>query len=163
MEYPSTEQLKEMFDYHVDGHLVWKIKPAFRVKIGDKAGSVNSQGYYQISLKGSKFKVHRFVWLWHGYELDDEIDHIDGNKANNKIENLRAVKKSQNQWNSKIRKDNKSGAKGVYWFKELKKWKVDIRFNGKRKYIGVFEDLELAELAAQEARDKYHGKFARHN
>ena len=84
------------------------------------------------------------------------------NRNDNSIENLRPAN-SKNQQNAKIRKDNKSGIKGVYWFAELKKWKVDIGVNGKRKYIGVFNDLELAELVAQEARDKYHGKFARHN
>ena len=161
MNYPSTEKLKEMFDYHVDGYLVWKIKPAFRVKIGDKAGSVNSQGYYQISSNGSKFKVHRLVWLWHGYELDDEIDHIDGNKSNNKIKNLRAVKKSQNQWNAKIRKDSTSGVKGVLWHKRDCKWAASIRFHNKVKSLGYYDDLELAELVVQEARSLYHGEYAR--
>ncbi|CAB5212704.1 putative NHN endonuclease [uncultured Caudovirales phage] len=161
MEYPSTMQLKQMFDYHSDGYLIWKIKPAFRVKIGDKAGSINSQGYVQISQKKSKFKAHRLIWLWHGYQLDDEIDHIDGNKLNNQIENLRAVKKSQNQWNAKIRKDNLSGIKGVRWHKRDCKWTASIRLHGKTKSLGYYNDLELAKLVIHEARSLYHGEYAR--
>ena len=94
-------------------------------------------------------------------QLDDEIDHIDGNKSNNKIENLRAVKRSQNQWNAKIRKDSTSGVKGVLWHKRDCKWAASIRFHNKSKSLGCYDDLELAELVVQEARILYHGEYAR--
>lgn len=135
----------------------------FRLKNGLKVGSDHIKGYKHTTIKKKPYLLHRLIFMmFYGY-MPNEIDHINGNRSDNRIENLRPATNTQNQQNAKIRKDNKSGAKGVYWFKELKKWKVDIAIKGKRKYIGVFDDLELAELVAQEARDKYHGKFARHN
>ena len=159
----THQQVRELFDYHPDGYLVWKIKPAIRTSIGDKAGSLNSQGYIQISYKAKKHKAHRLILMWHGIELGAEVYHIDGNKQNNKIENLRSVTKNQNQWNSKTRKDNRSGIKGVRWHKRDCKWTVTLRVNNKAHHFGYYDDLELAELVAHEARDLYHGKYARNN
>ena len=151
----TKDYLHQIFEYK-DGEL-------FRLKNGKKVGSNHIKGYKHTAIKGKKYLLHRLIYMMFNGYFPKEIDHINGNRLDSRIQNLRSVTGSQNQQNSKIRKDNKSGIKGVYWFKELKKWKIDIRFNGKRKYIGVFEDLELAELVAIEARDKYHGKFARHN
>ena len=157
----TKEEVKQLFDYHSDGYLVWKIKSSFRTNKGDKAGSVNSQGYEQVSYKAKKHKTHRLIVLWHGFELGDEVDHIDGNKQNNKIENLRIVTKNQNQWNSKTRSDNKSGIKGVQWHKRDCKWSVSLRVNKKCHSFGYYDNLELAELVSQEARSLYHGEYAR--
>lgn len=151
----TKDYLHEIFEYK-DGNL-------YKLKNGKKVGSNHIKGYQHTKINGKQYLLHRLIYMMFNGYFPKEIDHINGNRSDNHIENLRPAIGGQNQQNSKIRKDNKSGAKNVYWFKELKKWKVDIRFNGKRNYIGVFEDLELAELVAQEARDKYHGKFARHN
>ena len=151
----TKDYLHQIFKYK-DGEL-------FRLKNNKKVGSNHIKGYKHTTIKGKRYLNHRLIFMmFYGY-FPKEIDHINGIRSDNRIENLRSVVGPQNHQNSKIRKDNKCGVKNVYWFKELNKWKVDIRIDGKRKYIGVFEDLELAELAAQEARDKYHGKFARHN
>ena len=77
----------------------------------------------------------------HG-ELPEFIDHIDGNSLNNRIENLREATNSQNCMNGKLRKTNKSGHKNVYWHKSAKKWSVEIKVFGKKKYFGLFDDLE---------------------
>lgn len=159
----TSQEVRQLFDYHQDGHLLWKIKSSFRTNIGDKAGSRNSQGYIQISYKAKKYKAHRLILMWHGIELGDEVDHIDGNKTNNKIDNLRSVSKNQNQWNSKTRKDNVSGVKGVRWHKRDCKWAVSFRVNKKLHSFGYYDDLELAELVANEARSSYHGQYARNN
>jgi hypothetical protein len=90
------------------------------------------------------------------------LDHIDGNRSNNKIENLRAATVSQNLQNSKTYKSNTSGIKGVSWEKDRNKWKVQIMLRGKNKVIRNLEDLELAELVAIEVRNKYHGEYANH-
>jgi len=149
----TKDYLHQIFKYK-DGELFW-------IKNGKKVGSNHPKGYRQTSLNKKAYLVHRLIYMmFYGY-MPNEIDHVNGQRADNKIENLRPAN-SKNQQNAKIRKDNKFGVKGVYWFKELQKWKVDIGICGKRKYIGVFKDLELAELVAIEARDKYHGKFARH-
>jgi hypothetical protein len=100
--------------------------------------------------------------MFYGY-LPKYIDHIDGNPSNNKIENLREVTNSQNCKNSKISITNKSGVKNVHWNKENKKWRVQLTINGKTKCFGSYDNLDTAELVAQEARNKYHGEYARHN
>jgi hypothetical protein len=64
--------------------------------------------------------------------------------------------------NRKLFKNNTSGCKGVYWNKRNRKWQVSVGVSKKQKHIGYFDDLELAELVALEARDKYHGNFAKH-
>ena len=160
MEYPSTKELKEIFNYS-NGYLHWNIKPSFKTNVGSIAGAKNVTGYWQISYKSKKYKAHRLIWLWHGFDLTDEIDHIDGNKLNNNIENIRAVNKNQNQWNAKIRSDNKSGVKGVLWHNRDKKWVVSIRLFGKAKHFGYHNELEFAELVAKEARKNYQGINAR--
>jgi hypothetical protein len=95
--------------------------------------------------------------------LPEFLDHIDGNTFNNCIENLRPATISQNNCNQVIRKDNTSGIKGVSWCKTWKKWKVRVQINRKRISFGYFKNLELAELVAIEARNKFHGNFAKHN
>ena len=103
----------------------------------------------------------------HGY-LPKCLDHIDGNRENNKIENLREVTQQQNCLNSKHRTTSKSPYKNVYLQPPTKNpewkrnWVVSLTINGTKKYIGSFEDIELADLVAHEARDKFHGQYARH-
>jgi len=99
--------------------------------------------------------------MYHYGWLPDEIDHIDANPNNSRVENLRAATRTENQYNARLRADSTSGAKNVQWYKQTKKWRVVLRVNKTRKHIGFFNDFELAELVATEARDKFHGAFAR--
>jgi hypothetical protein len=149
------ELLKNTF-YYKDGSL-------YRIKTGKIAGTVRKDGYVQIKLNYKFYLAHRLIYLFHFNELPKFIDHIDGNPQNNRIENLREVNKSQNGQNAKKWKNNTSGVKGVDFVKKRNKWRVRIQFNGVAKHIGLFDDLELAELASQEARDKYHGQYARNS
>lgn len=99
--------------------------------------------------------------MMHGY-VPAVIDHINGNRADNKIENLRACSRQENSQNAPSRKSNKSQIKNVSLHTASGKYQVDITVDTKKKYIGVFDDVELAELVAMEARNKYHGAFANH-
>lgn len=99
--------------------------------------------------------------MHHGY-LPEQIDHIDGNGLNNKIENLRAATPLQNSRNQKIRNDSGSGIKNVRWDKRKKKWQVRLRLEGKEKHIGYFDDIFIAGKVAIESRNKYFGEFASH-
>jgi hypothetical protein len=146
--------LKELFDYK-DGNLFWK-------KTKKQITNIEPIGYVRVCLNKKQYKAHRVIFLMHHGYLPECIDHIDGNKLNNKIENLRPATRQQNGQNSVMRKNNKSGAKGVCWSKSANKWRVQINVNKEKKYFGVYEDLELAELVAIEARNKYHNNFARH-
>ena len=153
--------LHQYFTYK-DGHLYNK-KSRKRVKIGQKLGyKTSNQGYIQIGFKNKYYYVHRLIFLmFHNY-LPEKIDHIDGNPLNNCIENLRACTSSQNQLNKKLLDSNTSGFKNVHWRNDRSKWRVDVVICGKRTYFGSFDDIELADLVAQEVRNKYHKEFARH-
>lgn len=155
---PQVE-LHERFEYR-DGELFYKISPLPKIKVGSKAGTVNKDGYVKVTIDNKKYQAHRIIFMMqHGY-LPKEIDHINCNPSDNRIENLREVTRNQNRYNVVGYKNNTSGVKGVIKNKRLNKWEVSINVNGKRKYFGIFKDFELAELVAMEARDKYHGNFA---
>ena len=158
----TTEFVRELFDYdQPSGNLIWKAARATTVHAGDIAGCRDSLGYKIVSINHNNYKVHRLVWLWHGRELSGWMDHIDGNPSNSRIENLRLASPYENSYNSAIARNNSSGVKGVYFNKDSNKYMVRINVSGKRKYLGMWDDLEFAQLVAEEARRKYHGEFAR--
>jgi HNH endonuclease/AP2 domain len=158
----TQEIAHQLFEYR-DGELYWKVKPCRRDPIGTKAGHFDSaRGYTSINYKKKRYYLHRIIFLMqHGF-LPAEVDHIDGNKANNKIENLRVCSHSENGFNKAAQSNSKSGVKNVSWSKVRNKWIVFIKSNNKQKNIGGFDDLELAELVAVMAREKYHGAYANH-
>jgi hypothetical protein len=138
-----------------DGVLYWR-------KTGKKAGTLHHTGYIQVCVNKKLHNAHRLMFMLHHGWVPEVIDHVDGNRANNKIDNLRTATWSQNLQNMKLRPTNKSGCKNVSWCNSKKKWAVQLSINGKQTNIGRFADLEFADLVATEARSKYHGAFARH-
>ena len=118
------------------------------------------EGYKRLEFSANKkrygFLVHRIVYWLHNRDWDimdssrdNAIDHIDGDMLNNNIENLRAVTQQQNNW-------NRTRAKGYSWDKRDKKWQSYIHFNGKRKYLGSFDNEIDARNCYLEAKKKYH-------
>lgn len=156
----KKQELEKLFDY-VDGGLYWKIKPSNNVNVGDKAGSANDRGYLFVQINKKKYSLHRLVYAYHHGYMPLFVDHIDNNKANNRIDNLRAVTKSQNQQNRKCNANSATKFKNVCWNARQAKWQVQVCVNKKRVVSKVFDDFELATLVAAEARDKFHGVFAR--
>lgn len=159
----SQQLLKDLFEYQQEGTFIRKVSTSNRVKVGDKVGwkTVNKK-YVGVCVNGTKQLMHRMIFLYHHGYLPENIDHIDGNGTNNRIENLRPASFSENMLNRKGSKCSRSGIKGVYWSKSSNKWAVHCSVNKKIKYFGVYDDIELAELVAIEARNKFHGKFANH-
>lgn len=98
--------------------------------------------------------------LHHCY-MPQEVDHINGDRADNRIENLRAANRSENQCNRFALASNTSGHPGVSWHKKSKAWLVRVMKNGKTVFQQYFKDLELAGLVATEARSLYHGVYAK--
>lgn len=92
-----------------------------------------------------------------------DVDHINGNKLDNRRANLRICTRSQNLRNSAAHSDNASGFKGVSWFKPAQRWKARIWVDNKEKHLGYFDTPEAAALAYNEAAKKYHGEYARLN
>jgi|694.fasta_scaffold28737_8 hypothetical protein len=159
----TQEYLKSILDYNLDtGIFTWKVSKANRTKVGDVAGwSYN--GYREIEINNKAYKAHRLAWLYvYGEMPKNLVDHIDGNRSNNKISNLREATYQENSENYKTPKTNKSGVKNVSWYKSLNKWVVSISIRKTKKTVGYYDDLELAELVAIEARNKYRGEFANH-
>jgi hypothetical protein len=153
--------LNEYF-LHKDGKLYWKKITGNRVSVGDEAGSLQGDGYLKVCLLGKKYAVHRIIYAMHNQLNPEVVDHIDGNRLNNKIDNLRACTKTQNNTNTSIRKHNTSGCKNVSFHKQTGKWRVIVRKDGKPHSFGLYDDIELADLVALEARNKLHGDFASH-
>jgi hypothetical protein len=156
----TQEILLEAFEYK-EGILYWKNPTSRSVKIGNEVGCKNSNGYRLASIKGKYIQTHRAIFLMHYGYLPEYVDHIDGNKSNNKVENLRAVTKAQNAWNSKLPSTNKSGIRGVSWNKQTNKWRVAINVNGRAIHLGRFSDIKDAQKVIESARIQYHGQYAR--
>lgn len=103
--------------------------------------------------------LHRLVM--NCFDVNYEVDHIDGDGKNNKKENLRICTTSQNQMNSRVREDNTSGHKNIHRSKSTGKWQVDIRIKKKKKYFGSFENIEDAVIRRNEVLEKEFGEFKR--
>jgi len=159
----TKELLSYLYEYK-DGNLYCKnlIGKNTRSKIGEKVGYRNKEGYTLIKIKQKSYLLHRIIYFLHYGYFPEQIDHIDGNPSNNKIENLRSATGSQNCINKKLSIRNTTGFKNVTFIKSIKKWRVQIKTKGVTKHFGCYDNLELADLVAQEARDKYFGSFARH-
>lgn len=159
----SQALVRHLFDYK-DGALYWKNPPSpSPVKVGARAGTFSATtGYRQVSIHCRLVMEHRVIFLWHTGTLPAQVDHIDRDRCNNRIENLRAATVNENRYNSSSKRNNKSGVRNVWWDNSRKKWRVAVRKDGQIVFSARFDDLELAELVAIEARSKYHGEFACH-
>jgi len=155
----SADFVREIFEYK-DG-LLFRKKGGKKDWAGKPAGTLGSGGYLQVRVKGKLYLIHRLVWILHGKEFAPIIDHINGNKLDNRIENLRASSQSQNSMNRKQRSDNTSGIKGVRWSKHKQKWIGTIGINYKNYSAGEFDNKEDAAIAVAALRKKLHGEFAR--
>lgn len=153
----TQAELKNLVDY-VDGKLIAKTNSKQR-KVGTVLGTLTPKGYLLASVQGRLQRVHRLVFLYHHGYMPIQVDHIDGNRMNNKIENLRAATSSQNNQNRKA--TSSSGIKGVVWHKQSKKWIASICVNRKSVHLGSFISIEEAALVANKARQSAHGEFYR--
>lgn len=133
------------------GKLFWRKKPARKTNVGSETGRfLHHSGYLCIGFKGRKYWSHRVAWLLHyGAWPKDQIDHIDGNKINNRIENLRDVSQRENHSNYASHRDGR--LVGTTFHKLAKKWQAQIHYKGQRKYLGIFATEKLASRAYQKA------------
>jgi len=157
----TKKQVRRIFIYK-DGVLFWRISPSQSTNKGDVAGYSYNNGYWRTKIKDKLYCNHRIIFLYQNGYMPRFIDHIDGNKLNNRIENLRECTKNQNCHNSKISKNNTSGVKGVTWSKAAKSWQAKIQINGKRVYVGYFKNIKDAGIAIRAERALLHKEFANH-
>lgn len=158
-----VDKLKEAFDYNpATGALTWsKTRSGINTNNG-YAGTLNPNGYTIIKFEGELIYAHRIVFLIHHGCIPEEIDHINGEKSDNRIENLRASDKYKNRHNARISVRNKSGVKGVSWCKKTNKWLASVTYMGERHVVGRFSDIENASREVMRKREELHGEFARH-
>ena len=163
---PEPALLRNILDYKA-GRLYWRDRPKnmFATEVGWKrftslfAGELadktkNSAGYRMLRVFKRPLLAHRVIWAMHHDRWPDgQIDHINGNRTDNRIINLRSVDCLQNNRNRKTRSDSSSGHLGVY--KSGKKWMAHIKVNYKTIYLGTFERIEDAIAARKRADDKY--------
>lgn len=138
------------------GKLYWVKDNGTNIKAGQLAGTIGGHGYRYINIDNQKYLEHRLVWLYHkGVWPKNQIDHIDGDRTNNRIENLRETDQSGNNKNQSLRKDNRVGYRGVSWYKQTKRWIVKIGDKNNRHHLGYFDDLHEAISMRLTAEEHY--------
>ena len=155
--YPSQERLRELFDYDpVQGLLIRK-----KFNGGKKVKPLKNAWEYRQTMVDSKSYQHvRLVWIWNNGEpgMNVDIDHINRDRHDDRIENLRLATDSENSSNRGLYRNNTSGYKGVS-FKQGK-WVAQIMVNYTARYLGIFATKEEAVAAYQQAAAEMHGAFA---
>lgn len=159
---PTQKYLHLHFNYDPDtGVFSRKVKTSNRTKIGKPlVAGLKSGKRIIINIHNKVYKAHHLAWLYVYGVWPKEIDHINNDPTDNRIENLREVNRMQNIYNVRKSIRNKSGVKGVSWDEERKKWFVRIGYNKKNFALGRYDDFEEAVRVITEARKKYHGDFA---
>lgn len=160
----TQKYLKEILHYGPDtGEFMWLVVRR-GTRLDKIAGNSAREGYSRIMINGCGYMAHRLAWLYvHGKFLSGAIDHINHQKDDNRIENLRPVTNQGNQQNQKLYTNNKSGVCGVYFRGRTGKWEASIHHKGRCKYLGYFKCLTAAMLARKAAEVAYgyhknHGK-----
>lgn len=169
----TAEYVRSRLDYNPEtGEFTWRAKPgsghyarAFNTQYaGTTAGTRSWNGYIRIALPGASYSAHRLAWL-HFYgewpPEDMRIDHIDRNRVNNRISNLRLATNSQNRMNSGLFANNTSGFKGVQFDRSFGKFVARLRVDGRDRYVGCFDRAEDAAQAYRSAAIDAFGDFAK--
>ena len=161
----TQAELKDILSYNPKtGIFTWNKTKSNRIKIGDECGSITSLGYKITKIKGKYYSLHRLSWLYmYGEFPDGIIDHINQNRGDNRISNLRCITRAENNKNRTLQSNNKSGVNGVHWISTAKRWAAVINIEGKRIGLGWYRNKEDAIQARKEANLKYgfspnHGK-----
>lgn len=158
----TCERAHELLEYSIPHRgLIWRVTRA-KAKKGELAGRPDKDGYLIIGIDGKRYKAHRVVYLMHfGAFPDENIDHIDCDKKNNLIENLRIADASQNRCNVRLQVVNSTGFKGVHFNKNAGKFRSIIKFKGESRFLGYFDSAEDAHSAYTKAANDLHGEYAR--
>ncbi len=155
----TQEKVRELFAYREDGNLI-RIKALPGNSAGAVVGTIGKERYFRTQINGRSYLIHRLIWLWHYGSLPTQIDHINRNPLDNRIENLRPASQSQQRANTDIFKNNTSGFRGVVWHKVNRKWLVSLTIDNKTKHLGYFKDIEDAVMIYNENAAEHFGEYA---
>lgn len=159
----NADVVRELFSYSTEsGVVLRKISTNNRAKPGEIVGCIRPDGYLCTSIGGKLYQIHRLAWLYaHGSWPEGQIDHINGNRSDNRLSNLRDVCHVDNGRNQKLCSTNKSGINGVHWFASRGKWRATITVNGKSLHLGYFNTVAEAS-EARKAADEINGFHQNH-
>jgi hypothetical protein len=164
----TAEYVRSILEYNPEtGEFRWKWREGVSKRInaryaGTVAGDVTSDGYLRIGINASRYQAHRIAWLIvYGGWPPEQIDHIDCDRLNNRIANLRLATCQENMRNAGLRKTNTTGVTGVFWRKDYGKFQASIRAGGKRLHLGYHDTLEAATAARHAAEIEHFGEFRR--
>ena len=163
---PELRELNVFFHYSPDTGILTAKKERRNVQIGVTLGCVDTLGYLAIGFNGTRYYVHRIVWKMHHGDFEEHlmVDHVNGKKHDNRIDNLRLVDKTENARNMKASTKNTSGYTGVSLYKPTGRWMAIIQVSGKHVYLGSFKTKKEAAKARCAADKKYgfhenHGRL----
>jgi hypothetical protein len=159
----TQEELKSKFHYDKDtGIFTRTITTSTNAKAGNVAGSPQNHGYLTIMINGKNYMCHRLAWLYMmGSFPINTIDHINMIRNDNRFCNLREATITENNWNTRNRRNNKSGYNGVHWSSRNGKWASQITVNLKVIHVGYFECPEEASIAHDAIAKSIRGEFYR--
>ncbi len=148
----------DLLEYQpLTGQFRWKKCPQNRWSGNEFAGSKTKDGYQIICIKGKKYLSHRLAWFWvYGSWPEGQIDHINHDRLDNRIENLRVVTLQENRKNQRLSKANTSGQIGVHWATRDKRWRAAIQVKGKMMGLGDYKTFKEAVEARKAAEVKYN-------
>lgn len=155
----TAERLRELLDYSPEtGEIRWRVNRGGTARADSVAGTPNGDGYRKIHIAGRRYFVHRLVWVYvYGRWPVNQIDHINMDKDDNRIVNLREATNAENHGNQrKARTDNRTGLLGASWNKEAKKFHAQIQLDGKTKHLGYHRTAEEAHQAYIKAKRELH-------
>jgi hypothetical protein len=159
----TIDRLHELLSYDpATGIFRWNQRMSNYCHAGRVAGHVNPHGYRAIAIDRCMYLAHRLAWFYvRGEWPIRDIDHINSDKLDNRICNLRIATESQNGGNSRLSKRNTSGFKGVYWNNDMQKWHAQIHVKRRRIHLGLFHTPQEAGDSYKKAALRYFGEFAR--
>lgn len=156
----TAEEARQLFSYNPDtGDITWRVARS-GVRNNGVAGYAQRDGYRVVFVNGKLYLAHRVAWaIVNGAWPETGIDHINGNKTDNRWDNLRLATKSQNGMNRPAQSNNTSGYKGVS--RNRKRWAASIQEDGLKRHLGTFDTPKEAHAAYCRAALKLYGEFAR--
>ena len=153
----TQDELKEVLDYNYETGVFQWVKKRRGVVTGKNLGTDNGFGYLRITVLGRSYYAHRLAWFYTSGEWADTVDHINGNRSDNRIVNLRNCSVSENNQNrTKTQKNSVSQTLGVGWHKKAKKWQAHVCIYKERKYLGLFENVNDAHKAYLNAKEEIY-------